>query len=64
MWPYILAYVLILVVWSIMSFIAIQHVYTYAYKTDRLSRNLTLIYIVISIALAINGMRVLLSIQL
>lgn len=47
-----------------MSFIAIQHVYTYAYNTDRLSRNLTLIYILISIALAINGMRVLLSIQL
>ncbi len=63
MWPFILAYILILVVWAVMSFIAIQQVYAYAYKSDGLSRNLTILYVVISIMLAFNGLRILFTIH-
>lgn len=64
MWPFILAYVFILVIWAVMSFIAIQQVYTHAYKTDGLSRNLTVMYVIISILLAANGLRILFNLQL
>lgn len=62
MWPFILVYVFILIIWAIMSFVAIQQVYAYAYKSDGLSRNLTILYVIISILLAFNGLRILFSI--
>ncbi|MBI4836345.1 MAG: hypothetical protein HY817_03725 [Candidatus Abawacabacteria bacterium] len=64
MLPFIIAYLLILIIWAVLSSIAIRQVYQNAYQTDRLSRNLTIIYIVISIFLAINGLRILMSLDL
>lgn len=60
----ILIYSSIVLIWGILSFIAIQQVYSYAYKTDMLSRNLTYVYAVIGIFLVINGFRVLLTLNI
>lgn len=64
MLPAVIAYLLLLVVWGALSWIAVRQVYQHAHETDKLSRNLTMIYIVLSILLALNGLRILLSLRL
>ncbi len=60
----VLIYSGIVLIWGILSVIAIQQVYSYAYKTDTLSRSLTYIYIVVGILLVINGFRMLLTLNI
>ena len=59
----IIAYLLLLAIWSALSWIAIRQVYQNAHETDHLSRHITLVYIVISILLALNGLRILLGLH-
>lgn len=59
----IIAYLLLLAIWSALSWIAIRQVYQHAHETDRLSRHITVVYIVISIFLALNGLRILLGLH-
>lgn len=63
MLPFIFGYIFILIIWAALSALAIKQVALYAYNTDTLSRGLTILYIILSIALAFNGMRILLSLN-
>ncbi len=64
MLPFIFGYIFILIIWAALSALAIKQVSLYAAKTDRLSRILTFVYVIVSIILAFNGFRVLLSLNL
>lgn len=60
MLPFIVAYLLILIVWGGLSLFAVKQVYEYAYRTDAFSRIITIIYLLISLFIAIDGLRILL----
>lgn len=60
----ILVFIGIVLIWGFLSVIAVQQVYSYAYKTDGLSRTLTYIYIIVGLLLVINGFRMLLGLNI
>ena len=63
MLPFIIAYILIVAIWGALSLLAVRQVYQYVYRTDKLSRTITMVYLIASLAIAINGFRLLLALN-